>query len=132
AALTGLVGAKPTYGTVSRFGLVAFASSLDQAGPLARNVEDAAALQQLIQHHDPRDSTSVSESVPSLTANLRDGVEGMRIGVVRELQGEGYEPGVEAVFNESLERLASLGAEIVEVSLPHAEYGLPAYYLIAP
>ncbi len=132
AALTGLVGAKPTYGTVSRRGLVAFASSLDQAGPFARTVEDAAMLQTVIQHHDPRDSTSVSESPPDLLATLRDGVEGLRIGVVTELQGEGYEPGVAETFQAALARYESLGAEIVEVSLPHAPYGLPAYYLIAP
>jgi aspartyl-tRNA(Asn)/glutamyl-tRNA(Gln) amidotransferase subunit A len=132
AALTGLVGAKPTYGTVSRYGLVAFASSLDQAGPFARNVGDAVALQAAIQAHDPRDSTSVPEVVPDLTVHLRDGIAGLRVGVVRELQGEGFEPGVEAVFQASLERLAALGAEIVEVSLPTAPVGLPAYYLIAP
>lgn len=132
AALTGLVGAKPTYGTVSRYGLVAFASSLDQAGPFARTVEDAARLQTAIWGYDPRDATSVPGEVPDLLAGLRDGVAGMRIGVVRELQGEGYEPGVEAVFAAALARLEELGAEIVEVSLPHAPYGLPAYYLIAP
>jgi aspartyl-tRNA(Asn)/glutamyl-tRNA(Gln) amidotransferase subunit A len=132
AALTGIVGAKPTYGTVSRHGLVAFASSLDQAGPFARTVEDAAALQALIQRHDPRDSTSVTDEVADVRAGLRDGVEGMRIGVVRELQGEGYQSGVERVFSQALERYSSLGAEIVEVSLPHAHYALAAYYLIAP
>lgn len=132
AALTGLVGAKPTYGTVSRYGLVAFASSLDQAGPFARTVEDAARLQALIQGHDPLDSTSVPDEVPELLAGLRDGVDGLRIGVVTELQGEGYEPGVAAIFQAALERFERLGATIVEVSLPHAPYGLPAYYLIAP
>jgi aspartyl-tRNA(Asn)/glutamyl-tRNA(Gln) amidotransferase subunit A len=132
AALTGLVGAKPTYGTVSRYGLVAFASSLDQAGPFARTVEDAAQLQALIQGHDPRDSTSVPEEVPDLLAHLRDGIDGMRIGVVTELQGEGYEPGIATTFQMALERFERLGATIVEVSLPHAPYGLPAYYLIAP
>jgi aspartyl-tRNA(Asn)/glutamyl-tRNA(Gln) amidotransferase subunit A len=132
AALTGLVGAKPTYGTVSRRGLVAFASSLDQAGPLARSVEDAARLQAVIQHHDPRDSTSVPDSPPDLLEHLRDGVEGLRIGVVAELQGEGYEAGVAETFQAALQRFERLGAEIVEVSLPHAPYGLPAYYLIAP
>ncbi len=132
AALTGIVGAKPTYGTVSRHGLVAFASSLDQAGPFARTVEDAATLQTLIQQHDPRDSTSVREPVADVRATLRDGVEGLRIGVVRELQGEGYQPGVERVFAEALERYERLGAEIVEVSLPHVDYALAAYYLIAP
>ncbi len=132
AALTGLVGAKPTYGTMSRYGLVAFASSLDQAGPFARSVEDAARLQSVTWGHDPRDATSVPGEVPDLLAHLTDGVDGMRIGVVRELQGEGYEPGVEAVFAAALDRLSDLGADIVEVSLPHAGYGLPAYYLIAP
>jgi aspartyl-tRNA(Asn)/glutamyl-tRNA(Gln) amidotransferase subunit A len=132
AALTGIVGAKPTYGTVSRYGLVAFASSLDQAGPLARTVEDAAQLQALVQGHDARDATSVPHEVPDLLAHLRDGIDGLRVGIVTELQGEGYEPGVEQVFQRALERLERLGAEIVEVSLPHAGYGLPAYYLIAP
>ncbi|MFO7778599.1 MAG: Asp-tRNA(Asn)/Glu-tRNA(Gln) amidotransferase subunit GatA [Nitriliruptoraceae bacterium] len=132
AALTGLVGVKPTYGTMSRYGLVAFASSLDQAGPFARTVEDAARLQSVTWGHDPRDATSVPGEVPDLLAGLQDGVAGLKVGVVRELQGEGYEPGVELVFAAALERLAGLGAEIVEVSLPHAGYGLPAYYLIAP
>jgi aspartyl-tRNA(Asn)/glutamyl-tRNA(Gln) amidotransferase subunit A len=132
AALTGIVGAKPTYGTVSRYGLVAFASSLDQAGPFARTVEDAAQLQALVQGHDVRDATSVPAEVPDLRAHLRDGIDGLRVGIVTELQGEGYEPGVEEAFQRSLDRLDRLGAEIVEVSLPHAGYGLPAYYLIAP
>ncbi|MBW3659255.1 MAG: aspartyl/glutamyl-tRNA amidotransferase subunit A, partial [Actinobacteria bacterium] len=132
AALTGLVGAKPTYGQVSRYGMVAFASSLDQAGPFARTVEDAALLHQVIAGHDPLDSTSINEPVPDLLVHLRAGVEGLRIGVVKELQGEGYEPAVEQAFADSLRRFDSLGAEIVEVSLPHAPYGLPAYYLVAP
>jgi aspartyl-tRNA(Asn)/glutamyl-tRNA(Gln) amidotransferase subunit A len=132
AALTGLVGVKPTYGTVSRYGLVAFASSLDQAGPFARTVEDAALLHELIAGHDPRDSTSVPDEVPSLTGTMRDGVEGLRVGVISELRGEGYEPGVARVYEEALARLESLGANLVDVSLPHAAYGLPAYYLIAP
>jgi aspartyl-tRNA(Asn)/glutamyl-tRNA(Gln) amidotransferase subunit A len=132
AALTGIVGAKPTYGTVSRYGLVAFASSLDQAGPFARTVEDAASLQALVQGHDPRDATSVPDDVPDLLAHLRDGLDGVRVGIVTELQGEGYEPGVARVYDAALRRLERLGAEIVEVSLPHAGYGLPAYYLIAP
>lgn len=132
AALTGLVGTKPTYGTVSRYGLVAFASSLDQAGPFARSVEDAARLHQLIAGHDPADSTSVDRPVPDLTAQLRDGIEGLRVGVIDELRGDGYEPGVATVYDEALSRLERLGAELVEVSLPHARYGLAAYYLIAP
>jgi aspartyl-tRNA(Asn)/glutamyl-tRNA(Gln) amidotransferase subunit A len=132
AAVCGIVGAKPTYGFVSRYGLVAFASSLDQAGPFARTVEDAALLQSVIHGHDPLDSTSIPDSPPDLLAHLRDGVAGLRIGVVRELQGEGYEPSVEANFRDSLDRFQRLGAEVVEVSLPRAPYGLPAYYLIAP
>ena len=132
AAFTGLVGAKPTYGTVSRYGLVAFASSLDQAGPFARSVEDAARLHTVIAGHDPRDSTSVDAPLPDLTARLEDGVDGMRLGVIRELAGDGVDAGVGAVLREALERLAGLGAEIVDVSLPHAGYALPAYYLIAP
>ncbi|MBS3940236.1 MAG: Asp-tRNA(Asn)/Glu-tRNA(Gln) amidotransferase subunit GatA [Actinobacteria bacterium] len=132
AALTGIVGAKPTYGTVSRYGLVAFASSLDQAGPFARTVEDAAHLQTLIHGHDPRDSTSITDTPADLLTTLRDGIDGLRIGVVTELQGDGYEPGVRRVFEQALERFERLGAKIVEVSLPHAGYGLPAYYLIAP
>ncbi|MGH3442968.1 MAG: Asp-tRNA(Asn)/Glu-tRNA(Gln) amidotransferase subunit GatA [Nitriliruptorales bacterium] len=132
AAVTGTVGLKPTYGQVSRYGLIAFASSLDQAGPMARTVEDAALLHGLIAGHDPLDSTSIPDDPPDVLASLRDGIDGLRIGVVTELQGEGYEPGVEERFREALVRLEKLGAEIVEVSLPHAPYGLPAYYLIAP
>jgi aspartyl-tRNA(Asn)/glutamyl-tRNA(Gln) amidotransferase subunit A len=132
AALTGIVGAKPTYGTVSRHGLVAFASSLDQAGPFARTVEDAALLQQVIQQHDPKDATSIPQQAPDVLARLRDGVDGLRIGVVQELRGEGYEAGVAMVYDQALARLEALGATLVDVSLPHARYGLPAYYLIAP
>jgi aspartyl-tRNA(Asn)/glutamyl-tRNA(Gln) amidotransferase subunit A len=132
AALCGIVGAKPTYGAVSRYGLVAFASSLDQAGPFARTVEDAALLQGVVQGHDPMDSTSIPDEVPDLLDHLRDGVEGLRIGVVGELQGEGFEPDVEAALADSLARFERLGAEVVEVSLRHAAFGLPAYYLIAP
>ncbi len=132
AALTGVVGTKPTYGTVSRSGLVAFASSLDQAGPFARSVDDAAQLQTLLAGHGPRDSTSVREPAPDLLTGLHDGVEGLRVGVVTELSGEGYEPGVRAVFDDTLARFERLGAEVVEVSLPSVAYGLAAYYLIAP
>jgi len=132
AALCGIVGGKPTYGAVSRYGLIAFASSLDQAGPFARTVADAALLQRVIAGHDPLDSTSIPEPSRDLLAGIESGVAGMRLGVVRELQGEGYEPGVEASFNAALDRFRDLGAEIIEVSLPHAPYGLPAYYLVAP
>ncbi len=132
AAVTGTVGLKPTYGRVSRYGLVAFASSLDQAGPMGRSVEDTALLYTLIAGHDPLDSTSIPEAPGDVLGSLRRGIGGLRVGVVRELGGEGYEPGVEARFREALERLAGIGAEIIEVSLPHAPYALPAYYLIAP
>ncbi|ADP79080.1 Asp-tRNA(Asn)/Glu-tRNA(Gln) amidotransferase subunit GatA [Pseudofrankia inefficax] len=133
AAVCGLVGVKPTYGGVSRYGLVAFSSSLDQAGPLARTVTDAALLHAAIAGHDPCDSTSVDRPVPPVVeAAVRREVRGLRIGVVRELSGDGYEPGVQARFDEAVALLAELGAEIVEVSCPHFDYALAAYYLIAP
>ncbi|MBX6389243.1 MAG: Asp-tRNA(Asn)/Glu-tRNA(Gln) amidotransferase subunit GatA [Frankia sp.] len=133
AAVCGLVGVKPTYGGVSRYGLVAFSSSLDQAGPMARTVLDAALLHAAIGGHDPRDSTSVEVPVPPVVeAAQRRDVRGMRVGVVRELSGDGYEPGVAARFDEAVAVLAELGAEVVEVSCPHFDYALPAYYLIAP
>ncbi len=132
AALTGLVGAKPTYGTVSRHGLVAFASSLDQAGPMARTVEDAALLQEAIHGHDPRDSTSIPQRPADLTGALTQGVEGLRVGVVDELSGEGIAPGVQQAVDDAVALLADAGAKVDRVSLPHAPYGLPAYYLIAP
>ncbi|WP_131787502.1 Asp-tRNA(Asn)/Glu-tRNA(Gln) amidotransferase subunit GatA [Protofrankia symbiont of Coriaria ruscifolia] len=133
AAVCGLVGVKPTYGGVSRYGLVAFSSSLDQAGPLARTVTDAALLHATIAGHDPLDTTSVELAPPAVVAaaasrNLR----GVRIGVVRELSGDGYDIGVRARFSDALEVLVGLGAEVVEVSCPHFTYALPAYYLIAP
>jgi aspartyl-tRNA(Asn)/glutamyl-tRNA(Gln) amidotransferase subunit A len=136
AALTGTVGVKPTYGGVSRYGLVACASSLDQAGPCARTVLDAALLHEVIAGHDPLDSTSINEPVPAVVAAARRGaagdLRGLRVGVVRELGGEGYQPDVETAFHASLHRLESLGAELVTVSCPHFDYALPAYYLILP
>jgi aspartyl-tRNA(Asn)/glutamyl-tRNA(Gln) amidotransferase subunit A len=132
AALCGLVGVKPTYGTVSRYGLIAFASSLDQAGPIARTVTDAAELLEVIAGPDPRDSTSLPKPMPNVLAGLEDGVEGLRVGVVSEFMGDGMDAGVRARVTEAIDRYAALGAEVVEASLPHAEYGLPAYYLIAP
>ena len=136
AAVTGTVGVKPTYGSISRYGLIAMASSLDQAGPVTRTVLDSALLHELIGGHDPRDSTSIPEPLPSLVAAARQGatgdLSGLRVGVITELQGEGYQPGVLARFHESLELLRSAGAEIVEVSCPHFEYALGAYYLIMP
>ncbi len=136
AAVTGTVGVKPTYGSVSRYGLIALASSLDQAGPVTRTVLDSALLHELIGGHDPRDSTSIDEPLPGLVdAALRGAtgdLTGVRVGVVTELNGEGYQPGVRARFSEALTLLEQAGAEIVEVSCPHFEYALGAYYLILP
>ncbi|GIG22367.1 glutamyl-tRNA(Gln) amidotransferase subunit A [Cellulomonas chitinilytica] len=135
-AVTGTVGVKPTYGSVSRYGLIAMASSLDQAGPVTRTVLDSALLHELIGGHDPLDSTSIAEPLPGLVAAARQGatgdLTGVRVGVIRELQGEGYQAGVLARFQESLAILEAAGATIVEVSCPHFEYALGAYYLIMP
>jgi len=135
-AVTGTVGSKPTYGGTSRYGLIAFSSSLDTPGPCARTVEDAAMLHAVIAGHDPRDSTSIPAAVPDVVAAARLGANGdltgVRLGLVKEFSGEGAEPGVSATFRESLDALVKLGAEVVEVSCPHFEYALPAYYLIAP
>jgi aspartyl-tRNA(Asn)/glutamyl-tRNA(Gln) amidotransferase subunit A len=140
AAVTGLVGHKPTYGSVSRYGLIAFSSSLDQAGPMARTVLDAAVLHEAIGGHDRCDSTSIDAPLPPLAECARRGADGdlsgLRVGVVRELGGEGhadgYEPGVLARFAEGVERLRSMGAEVREVSCPAFDLALAAYYLIAP
>jgi aspartyl-tRNA(Asn)/glutamyl-tRNA(Gln) amidotransferase subunit A len=133
AALTGIVGVRPTYGAVSRFGLIAYSSSLDQAGPFGRTVLDTALLHEVIAGHDPKDATSINAPVPAVVAAAKSGdVKGMKIGVIKQLQGEGYQSGVQARFDESLQLLASLGAEIVEVDCPSFEYALAAYYLIAP
>ena len=135
-AVTGTVGVKPTYGGVSRYGLIAMASSLDQAGPVTRTVLDSALLHELIGGHDPRDSTSLDEPVPTLVDAARQGalgdLTGVRVGVVKELSGEGYQAGVSARFEESLELLKAAGAEVVEVSCPHFVNALAAYYLIMP
>ena len=133
AAVTGTVGVKPTYGGVSRYGLVAFSSSLDQAGPCARTVLDAAYLHEAIGGYDRMDSTSINAPIPPVVEAAKNGnVKGMKIGVIKELQGDGYQPGVLKLFNQSLDLLASLGAEIVEVSCKYFDYALAAYYLIAP
>jgi aspartyl-tRNA(Asn)/glutamyl-tRNA(Gln) amidotransferase subunit A len=137
AAVTGIVGHKPTYGAVSRYGLIAFSSSLDQAGPFGRTVLDAALLHEVIAGHDPCDSTSINAPVPPVVAAAREGaatvsLAGVRVGVVRELGGEGYQPGVLASFETAVETLRGLGAEVVEVSCPNFDYALAAYYLIAP
>jgi aspartyl-tRNA(Asn)/glutamyl-tRNA(Gln) amidotransferase subunit A len=136
AAFTGTVGVKPTYGGVSRYGLIAAASSLDQGGPCARTVLDAALLHEVIAGHDPMDSTSIDQPVPGVVEAARRGaagdLAGLRVGVVRELGGEGYQAGVRASYDEALRQLEKLGAELVEVSCPHFDHGLAAYYLIMP
>jgi aspartyl-tRNA(Asn)/glutamyl-tRNA(Gln) amidotransferase subunit A len=133
AAVCGIVGTKPTYGGSSRYGVVAFASSLDTPGPLGRTVLDTALLHEAMSGHDPCDSTSVDAPVPPVVAAAREAdVSGMRIGVVTELGGDGYQPGVVSRFAEAVELLESLGAKVTEVSCPHFRYALPAYYLIAP
>ena len=133
AALTGIVGVRPTYGAVSRYGLIAYSSSLDQAGPFGRTVLDTALLHDVMAGHDPKDATSINGKFPDVVsaAQKRD-VKGLKIGVIKQLQGEGYQKGVQARFDESLQVLASLGAEIIEVDCPSFEYALAAYYLIAP
>lgn len=135
-AVTGTVGVKPTYGGTSRYGLVAFSSSLDTPGPCARTVLDASLLHEAIGGHDPSDSTSIPAPAPDVVAAARLGASGdlagVRLGVVREFAGEGAEPGVLAAFRAAVDTLTKLGAEVVEVSCPHFQYALPAYYLIAP
>jgi aspartyl-tRNA(Asn)/glutamyl-tRNA(Gln) amidotransferase subunit A len=133
AALCGVVGVKPTYGAVSRYGLVAFASSLDQIGPIARTVADAAALYEVVAGHDPRDSTSIPEPVAAVSAGLDEGVADLRVGLVTELcEAEGIEADVSARLRAAADALAHAGAKVDEVSVPAAVYGLSAYYLIAP
>jgi len=132
AALCGVVGMKPTYGTVSRYGLIAFASSLDQIGPLTRTVEDSAVTLEAIWGHDPFDGTSYSGAYPDPKAGLGRGVDGLRVGVVKELSGDGYEPAVESATSAMVAQLESAGVEVAEVSLPSFEVALSAYYLIAP
>ncbi|GAA5109181.1 Asp-tRNA(Asn)/Glu-tRNA(Gln) amidotransferase subunit GatA [Haloechinothrix salitolerans] len=135
-AVTGTVGVKPTYGGVSRYGLVAFSSSLDQAGPCARTVLDAALLHEVIAGHDPMDSTSINAPVPSVVEAAKQGANGdltgVKVGVVTEFSGEGYQQGVLDSFQAAVEQLRNLGAEVVEISCPSFRYALPAYYLIAP
>jgi aspartyl-tRNA(Asn)/glutamyl-tRNA(Gln) amidotransferase subunit A len=135
-AVTGTVGAKPTYGGTSRYGLIAFSSSLDTPGPCARTVEDTALLHAVIGGHDPMDSTSIPRPVPDVVAAARLGLSGdltgVKIGLVREFTGEGAEAGVTTAIRDAVDALAKLGAEVIEVSCPHFRYALPAYYLIAP
>ncbi|MDQ2789169.1 MAG: Asp-tRNA(Asn)/Glu-tRNA(Gln) amidotransferase subunit GatA [Actinomycetota bacterium] len=136
SAVTGTVGVKPTYGGVSRYGLVAFSSSLDQGGPVARTVLDAALLHEVIGGYDPLDSTSIDTPVPPVVQAARAGatgdLTGVRIGVVSQFRGDGYQPGVLRAFEVAVSRLQELGAQVVEVSCPSFDHALPAYYLIAP
>lgn len=135
-AVTGTVGVKPTYGGVSRYGLVALANSLDQVGPVTRTVLDSALLHELIGGHDPRDSTSVDAPVPGLVAAATQGADGdlsgLKVGVIKELGGDGYQEGVQQRFQESVDHLVAMGAEVVEVSCPSFVHALAAYYLILP
>ncbi|MFB7250581.1 Asp-tRNA(Asn)/Glu-tRNA(Gln) amidotransferase subunit GatA [Microbacterium sp. NPDC056234] len=137
AHVTGTVGIKPTYGGVSRYGAIALASSLDQVGPVTRTVLDAGLLHDVIGGHDPKDSTSLTDAWPSFAEAAREGargdaLKGLKVGVIKELPDSGFQPGVAASFRESLALLESHGAEIVEISTPHFEYGVAAYYLILP
>jgi aspartyl-tRNA(Asn)/glutamyl-tRNA(Gln) amidotransferase subunit A len=131
AALSGVVGFKPTYGRVSRFGLVAFASSLDQIGPLTKTVRDSALIMNVIAGHDPQDSTSLNEPVPDFAANLGDNLRGVRLGLPKEYTIEGTDPQVKAAINAAVKQMNSLGAEIVDVSLPHTDYAVAVYYILA-
>ena len=131
AAFCGVVGLKPTYGRVSRFGVVAYASSLDQVGPLAKDVLDCALVLQAIAGHDPRDSTSVDRPVPNYQATLTQGVQGLKVGIPQEYFVEGMQPEVETAVHQAIAALAALGAQPVSISLPHTEYAIATYYLIA-
>ncbi len=132
AALCGISGMKPTYGRVSRYGMIAFASSLDQAGPMARSVEDLALLLELMSGHDPRDSTSIDADVPKYSASLNNSIEGLRIGVPKEYFSEGLNPGTAACVEQAINEYQKLGANISELSLPHSPLSVPAYYVVAP
>src|SRR5437899_8508237 len=131
ASLSGVVGLKPSYGRVSRFGLVAFASSLDQIGPLTKTVRDSALIMNVIAGHDPQDSTSLNEPVPDYAAKLGNDLHGVRLGVPKEYMIEGIDPQVKAAINGAVKQMNSLGAEIVDVSLPHTDYAVAVYYILA-
>ncbi len=132
AALTGTVGLKPTYGRVSRYGVIAFASSLDQVGPFGRTTRDVASVLEIIARHDPADATSVPAADGDYLGKLEDGIAGMRLGVPREYFAEGTDPEVTAAVRAAIDWYADNGAEIVEVSLPHTDYGIATYYIVAP
>ena len=131
ASLSGVVGLKPSYGRVSRFGLVAFASSLDQVGPLTKTVRDSAMIMNAMAGHDPQDSTSLPDPVPDYTKNLGRDVKGIRLGIPKEYRIEGLDPEVKSAVNAAIKQLESLGAEIVDVTLPHTDYGIAVYYFLA-
>ncbi|HCU24866.1 MAG TPA: Asp-tRNA(Asn)/Glu-tRNA(Gln) amidotransferase subunit GatA, partial [Deltaproteobacteria bacterium] len=132
AALTGIVGLKPTYGRVSRFGVIAFASSLDQVGPMTKDVRDAAIVLGAIAGHDPRDSTSFDTPVPDYSKSLKKDCKGLKIGVPKEYFIAGTDPEIDAAIKKALDTYRELGAELQEVSLPHTEYAVPTYYILAP
>ena len=132
AAFTATVGVKPTYGRCSRWGIVAFASSLDQAGPIARTTRDAAILMRSMAGHDPKDTTSVDRAVPDYEAAIGKSVKGMKIGIPKEYRLDGMPAEIEKLWSEGAAWLKAAGAELVEVSLPHTKYALPAYYIVAP
>jgi aspartyl-tRNA(Asn)/glutamyl-tRNA(Gln) amidotransferase subunit A len=132
AAFTGTVGIKPTYGRCSRWGMVAFASSLDQAGPIARDVRDAAIMLRSMASYDAKDSTSINRPVPDYEAVIGQSIKGMKVGIPREYRMEGMDAGIDALWEEGKAKLREAGAEIVDISLPHTKYALPAYYIVAP
>ena len=132
AALTGTVGIKPTYGRCSRWGIVAFASSLDQAGPIARSVEDAAMMLSVMASHDPKDSTSIDAPVPDYVAQMQGSMKGLRVGVPKEYRVDGMSPEIQALWDQGMSWLKDAGATIHDISLPHTKYALPAYYIVAP
>jgi len=131
ASFCGVVGLKPTYGRVSRFGLIAFASSLDQIGPITKDVEDAAILAGIISGYDPKDSTSINKDVPDYTKSLNGDIKGLKIGIPKEYFVQGMDPEVKSIIEEAINKLKSLGADSKQVSLPHTEYAVPVYYIIA-
>lgn len=132
AAFTGIVGIKPTYGLCSRFGVVAFASSLDQAGPMAKTVEDAALMLEVMASYDSKDSTSLDVKIPNYLNGIQSGVKGMRVGIPKEYQVDGLNPEIQALWDQGIEWLKDMGAVVESVSLPHTKYALPTYYIIAP
>lgn len=132
AALTGITGIKPTYGRVSRYGMIAFASSLDQGGPMARSAEDAAVLLNVMAGHDPKDSTSINRSVPDYTKTLQDSIQGLKIGLPKEYFDKNLNPDIAKCMDTARKTFEKLGAEFLEISLPHTEYAVPVYYVLAP